>query len=253
MGETGPQGTVHRARIRCPALVFDSNGGVKGRFCATIALLQVSARGHKRVPNLDKLSNVARCDFGRGFVRDILISFAVLTAFCVVLLVAQFTGTSGEAIAADLSATEPAAAETQIAQAADDLTVEDATEEVMTPTEEPAEDNLVTTDSGLQYEEIVEGTGAMPQKGQRVTVHYTGTLEDGTKFDSSRDRNRPFSFTIGVGQVIKGWDEGVATMRVGGQRKLVIPPELGYGARGAGGVIPPNATLLFDVELLRIG
>ena len=111
----------------------------------------------------------------------------------------------------------------------------------------------MTTPSGLQYVDVVEGTGAMPQNGQSVTVHYTGTLEDGTKFDSSRDRNRPFSFRIGVGQVIKGWDEGVASMRVGGQRRLTIPPDLGYGARGAGGVIPPNATLIFDVELIRIG
>ncbi|RZM82948.1 FKBP-type peptidyl-prolyl cis-trans isomerase [Leptolyngbya iicbica] len=182
-------------------------------------------------------------------MREILISLAVLATFCVVLLVAQFTGPKGEAIAANVGDTEtPIVAETQIAQAAEDLTVEEET----TP-DETAEETLVTTDSGLQYEDIVEGTGAMPQKGQRVTVHYTGTLEDGTKFDSSRDRNRPFSFTIGVGQVIKGWDEGVMSMRVGGQRKLVIPPELGYGARGAGGVIPPNATLLFDVELLRIG
>jgi peptidylprolyl isomerase len=127
------------------------------------------------------------------------------------------------------------------------MTEENLAEEALT------EETLVTTDSGLQYVDITEGTGAMPQAGQRVTVHYTGTLEDGTKFDSSRDRGRPFTFQIGVGQVIKGWDEGVSTMRVGGQRKLVIPAELGYGSRGAGGVIPPNATLIFDVELLRIG
>ena len=185
-------------------------------------------------------------------MREILISLAVLATFCMVLLVAQFTGNKGEAIAANLGEMEtPVVAETQIAQAAEDLTVEE--EATTDETAEETEETLVTTDSGLQYEDIVEGTGAMPQKGQRVTVHYTGTLEDGTKFDSSRDRNRPFSFTIGVGQVIKGWDEGVMSMRVGGQRKLVIPPELGYGTRGAGGVIPPNATLLFDVELLRIG
>lgn len=184
-------------------------------------------------------------------MREILISFAVLVVFCSVLLVAQFTGTSGSAIAENLPTSTIAVADTQIAQAADDLMPE---EEAVEDMEEASnEQALVTTESGLQYEEIVEGTGAMPQAGQRVTVHYTGTLEDGTKFDSSRDRNRPFSFTIGVGQVIKGWDEGVATMRVGGQRKLIIPPDLGYGARGAGGVIPPNATLLFDVELLRIG
>ncbi len=115
---------------------------------------------------------------------------------------------------------------------------------------------MVTTPSGLQYDETTEGTGAIAQAGQEVSVHYTGWLyENGTqgaKFDSSRDRNSPFGFSLGAGMVIKGWDEGVAGMKVGGKRTLVIPPELGYGARGAGGVIPPNATLKFDVELLGV-
>ncbi len=112
--------------------------------------------------------------------------------------------------------------------------------------------NETTTATGLKYTDTLEGTGASPKTGQKVRVHYTGTLEDGTKFDSSKDRNQPFIFTIGIGQVIKGWDEGVATMKVGGKRRLTIPSELGYGSRGAGGVIPPNATLIFDVELLEI-
>jgi peptidylprolyl isomerase len=108
----------------------------------------------------------------------------------------------------------------------------------------------ITTSSGLKYTDMVVGEGASPTKGVTVTVHYTGYLTDGKKFDSSVDRNQPFQFALGVGQVIKGWDEGVATMKVGGKRKLIIPPQLGYGARGAGNVIPPNAELIFDVELL---
>ena len=106
--------------------------------------------------------------------------------------------------------------------------------------------------TGLEYEDTVVGTGASPQKGQKVTVHYTGTLTNGTKFDSSRDRGQPFTFTIGRGQVIAGWDEGVASMQVGGRRTLTIPPSLAYGARGVPGVIPSGATLVFDVELLDV-
>ena len=110
--------------------------------------------------------------------------------------------------------------------------------------------------TGLQITDTQPGTGAEARKGQTVTVHYTGWLyqngQQGAKFDSSRDRNEPFRFALGAGMVIRGWDEGVAGMKVGGQRTLIIPPELGYGARGAGGVIPPHATLKFDVELLAV-
>ena len=110
-----------------------------------------------------------------------------------------------------------------------------------------------TAASGLMIEDLTVGTGDLAGAGQKVTVHYTGWLTDGTKFDSSKDRNDPFVFPLGKRQVIAGWDEGVQGMRVGGVRKLTIPPALGYGARGAGGVIPPNATLVFEVELLGVG
>ncbi len=114
------------------------------------------------------------------------------------------------------------------------------------------EEKVITTKSGLKYVELKEGTGDEAKAGQKVEVHYTGWLKDGTKFDSSKDRNKPFEFPLGAGRVIKGWDEGVAGMKVGGKRKLIIPPELGYGKRGAGNVIPPDAELTFEVELLGI-
>jgi peptidylprolyl isomerase len=112
---------------------------------------------------------------------------------------------------------------------------------------------MQTTATGLQYQDLVVGKGAFPAPGHPVTVHYTGWLTNGQKFDSSLDHGQPFTFTLGQGEVIKGWDEGVATMHVGGKRKLVIPPQLGYGDQGAGGTIPPGATLVFEVELLKAG
>jgi FKBP-type peptidyl-prolyl cis-trans isomerase FkpA len=115
------------------------------------------------------------------------------------------------------------------------------------PSAEPA-----AAASELKFEDIKVGEGAVAEAGKQVVVHYTGTLTDGTKFDSSLDRNDPFTFSLGAGQVIKGWDEGVKGMKVGGKRKLTIPPQLGYGEAGAGGVIPPNATLIFEVELLDV-
>lgn len=187
-------------------------------------------------------------------MREILISLGVMLACVLVLAIAQFTDRSNEAIAGDMRPSQPTITEVtkpQQSLLAQRLSASTQIASADTQTQENTQE-MVTTPSGLKYTDIVQGTGASPQPGEIVVVHYTGTLEDGTKFDSSRDRNQPFSFKLGVGQVIKGWDEGVATMKVGGQRELIIPPELGYGNRGAGGVIPPNATLIFDVELLRI-
>lgn len=113
-------------------------------------------------------------------------------------------------------------------------------------------EQAVTTESGLKYVDVVPGQGRQAELGDTASVHYTGWLTDGKKFDNSLDRKEPFSFRVGSGQVIKGWDEGVQGMKIGGKRKLTIPPQLGYGTRGAGGVIPPNATLVFDVELLDL-
>ena len=177
-------------------------------------------------------------------MREILISFGVMVACVVLLVVAQFTGRSADAVASPQTTVSASAINTVLAQASGSSSA--GASALMT------DENIITLPSGLKYIDIVEGTGEMPKKGQTVVVHYTGTLEDGRKFDSSRDRNQPFDFAIGAGRVIKGWDEGLSTMKVGGQRKLIVPPDLGYGARGAGGVIPPNATLIFDVELLAI-
>jgi len=170
-------------------------------------------------------------------MREILVSFGVLVVCVIVLIVAQFVdqGKPSNAIASPI--TNSSQSETLVA-----LTLEDVT----------SKEGVVTTESGLRYVDIRQGDGRKPKKGETVVVHYTGTLADGTKFDSSRDRDRPFSFQLGEGQVIPGWEEGISTMKVGGRRQLIIPPELGYGQRGAGGVIPPNATLIFDVELLDI-
>ena len=120
------------------------------------------------------------------------------------------------------------------------------------PQEQSSATQEQTTASGLRYIDFGGGDGDAAKAGDHVSVHYTGTLEDGRKFDSSRDHNQPFTFHLGQGQVIKGWDEGVAGMQVGDKRRLIIPSDLGYGSRGAGGVIPPNATLIFEVELLGI-
>ncbi|GAB1542779.1 FKBP-type peptidyl-prolyl cis-trans isomerase [Scytonema sp. NUACC21] len=181
-------------------------------------------------------------------MKAILLSVGFML-FCVVVLILAQIGGDKQTTATAAQLSEITTASTQVVTENNTLIASKAMSDA---NKAKPDANVVTTPSGLKYVEIKEGTGATPKTGQTVVVHYTGTLENGKKFDSSRDRNQPFSFKLGVGQVIKGWDEGLSTMKVGGRRQLTIPANLGYGARGAGGVIPPNATLIFDVELLDI-
>ncbi len=165
----------------------------------------------------------------------------------------SFQQATPAAPAAEAATAAPAvveAAPTEAAPAASAATEESAVAASPAAAQQPADENVTTTDSGLKYVVVEEGTGATPKPGDLVKVHYTGTLQDGTKFDSSVDRGEPIEFVLGRGQVIPGWDEGIGLMKVGGKAKLIIPPDLAYGESGAGGVIPPNATLNFEVELV---
>lgn len=165
----------------------------------------------------------------------------------------SFQQATAEAPAGAASTATPAvveAAPTEATTVAPAATEEPAVEATTATAQQPADEDVITTDSGLQYVVIEEGTGETPNPGDLVKVHYIGTLEDGTKFDSSVDRGEPIQFVLGRGQVIPGWDEGIGLMKVGGRARLIIPPDLAYGEQGAGGVIPPNATLNFDVELV---
>ena len=201
----------------------------------------------------------------RPSVRDILISSAVCVACLIVALVSQIVAPS--TVIAAAPAAQPAVVQTagpNTTSSPMELDPEETNPTLfaMAPDSNQADASALggpmsaeksqILASGLRITDLEVGTGAEAVAGQTVVVHYRGTLENGKQFDASYDRGKPFTFPLGRGQVIKGWDEGVQGMKVGGKRKLVIPPELGYGTRGAGGVIPPNATLIFEVELLDI-
>ena len=208
-------------------------------------------------------------------MRDILISSAVCVACLMVALVSQIVAPSTVIAAPPTTTAQTSTAQTSTVQAAAQTADVQASTAMeldpdetnptlfsMAPDSNQADASALggamsaekpeITASGLRITDLVLGTGAAASSGQTVVVHYRGTLEDGRQFDASYDRGTPFSFPLGAGRVIKGWDEGVQGMKVGGKRKLVIPPDLGYGTRGAGGVIPPNATLIFEVELLEV-
>lgn len=182
-------------------------------------------------------------------MQNIIISLAVVVVCALVIVVAQLVAPPGNVQANPL---EQAPQTTTIITADPSSLLAQAPSLPPETMAQSSEADYTTTPSGLKYRDIKVGTGVQPKKGQVVVVDYTGTLTSGKKFDSSRDRGQPFQFTIGVGQVIKGWDEGVATMRVGGRRELIIPANLAYGSRAVGGVIPANSTLVFDVELLGV-
>ncbi|MCM1982322.1 FKBP-type peptidyl-prolyl cis-trans isomerase [Lyngbya confervoides] len=176
-------------------------------------------------------------------MRSILVSAAAIVVFTLVLVVAQL-------VTAPASATADSVPEPQAQPVMAAMPKPRASD--LAPAESVSDEAYTITESGLKYRDLKEGSGESPSPRQLVSVHYTGMLTNGKKFDSSLDRNEPFTFPIGVGRVIKGWDEGVETMKVGGKRELVIPPDLAYGSRGVPGVIPPNSTLVFEVELLDI-
>jgi peptidylprolyl isomerase len=182
------------------------------------------------------------------FVRSIFISAAAILVCTLVLVIAQLTTRPTEVSAAPA----PEAPTVQVAPATQAAPAIPAATLASAQDLEPLPSDYTTTPSGLEYRDIKVGDGATPTPRQLVSVHYTGTLTSGKKFDSSRDRNEPFTFPVGAGRVIKGWDEGVASMQVGGVRELRIPPNLAYGSRGVPGVIPPNSTLVFEVELLDV-
>ena len=184
-------------------------------------------------------------------MKDVLVSLSIVLFFSTILIVsAIFNGNSSQSTA--IAAPNPAVQSQQAKISTEVQPTATLAANTLQEISQMSSEKTITTPSGLQYVDVVVGKGDSPVPGNTVVVHYTGKLTNGNVFDSSVERGKPFAFKIGVGQVIKGWDEGVMTMKVGGKRTLTIPPDLAYGKSGAGGVIPPDSTLIFDVELLEI-